>query len=63
MKKVLSINIEKQFPELKRLKYMMKWCSKSKNTKTKIRIIKHCVKIANKFCRGKHKWKVKVLRK
>lgn len=63
MKQVLTINIEEQFPELKRFKYMMKWYSKSKNTKTKIRIIKHCVKIANKFFSGKRKWKVKVLKK
>lgn len=63
MKNLIIINIEKQFPELKRFKYMMQWYRKSKNAKTKIKIIKHCVKIANKLCNGKLKWKVKVLKK
>lgn len=62
MNNIVTINIEKTFQELKRFKYMMHWYKKSKNSKTKIKIAKHCVKIANNFCNGKYKWKVKVLK-
>lgn len=58
--KNISVNIEQFYPELKRIKYMMRWYRKSKNNKTKIKVVKHCVKIANSF--KALKFKVKVLR-
>lgn len=61
MNNKIYVNVEKLFPELERFNYMMRWCKRSKNIKTKIKIVKHCIKIANSLC--KSKYKMKVLRK
>ncbi len=45
----ITIDIKNVFPEYKRFKYMVNWCNKSKNKKTKIRIIKHCIKLVNEM--------------
>ena len=59
--KGIIVNIEDIFPEVKRINYMMRWCKKSKNLKTRIKILKHCLKITNNFLDGK--WKVRQLKK
>lgn len=56
----LNIDINTIFPEYKRFKYMLNWFCKSKNRKTKLKILKHCSKLVNDFV-GYKKFKIKSL--
>ena len=56
----LNIDINTIFPEYKRFKYMRNWFYKSKNRKTKFKILKHCSKLVNDFI-GYKKFRIKSL--
>lgn len=44
-----TININNIWPEYERFKYMMEWFYKSKNKKTRLKILKYCCRLANDF--------------